>query len=157
MLLSGLWKGGILDYNKEKAFLKSVEKAEDKTNFRQIPKKERLSQILNAYPTLPQDYIHYLQEIGSGNFRESQFKVMDYLFDLTSLGIENDYGIKPNVKFFGDNFAGDFSGFDLDNNDGLVVEFWHETGQLYYTGQTFKNYIRQQMLMDVDGNDERIK
>jgi hypothetical protein len=146
-----------LNYNQEKEFLKRVEDVENKTNLRQIPTEEKIQQILSEHPSLPQDYIQYLQEIGSGNFRECQFNVKDYLFDIESIGLGEDYDIKPNVKFFGDNFCGDFSGFDFDNNDGFVVEFWHETGQLYYTGQTFKNYIRQQMLMDMDGNDIRMK
>lgn len=40
---------------------------------------------------------------------------------------------------------------NLDQNDGKVVEFWHESGELYYTNKSFQIYIRKQMLIDENG------
>jgi hypothetical protein len=40
---------------------------------------------------------------------------------------------------------------NLDQNDGKVVEFWHESGELYYTNKSFQTYIREQMLIDENG------
>lgn len=76
------------------------------------------------------------------------FNVASSLFDLEDLGLEDHYELKSNIWFFGDNFAGDFAGFDFDQNNGKVVEFWHESGELYYTNKSFQTYIREQMLMD---------
>lgn len=140
------------DYNLEKEFLKKVEN-NSQQNKREIVNNDQIGKLLLEYPKLPLDYLDYLKEIGSGSFRESQFNVTSSLFDLEDLGLENHYDLKSNVWFFGDNFCGDFSGFDFDRNDGNVVEFWHESGELYYTNKSFQNYIRERMLMDENGNE----
>ncbi|MTH18000.1 SMI1/KNR4 family protein [Flavobacterium sp. LC2016-01] len=135
-------------YNKEKDFLKKVENPDDETNKREILNKEQIEMLLEKYPKVPQDYISYLQEIGSGNFREGQFKVHSSLFNLEDLGLEDHYELQSNIWFFGDNYCGDFSGFDFNEENGNVVEFWHESGELHYTNTSFQTYIRTQMLMD---------
>ncbi|MDR0228514.1 MAG: hypothetical protein LBI72_05550 [Flavobacteriaceae bacterium] len=140
-------------YLLEREFLKRVEDKSDESNHKEIISKQQLLGIIEKYPCAPHDYIAYLKEIGYGNFRECQFKVQSFLFNLEEIGLDEHYSIKSNVWFFGDNYFGDFSGFDLDLNDGLVVEFLHETGELYYTKQSFYNYIRQQMGIDEYGND----
>ena len=142
-----------INYKLESEFLKKVEDDKDDTNKKELLSEEQLNKIIEKYPDVPQDYIAYLKEIGSGNFRECQFKVQSFLFNLEDVGLDEHYDIKSNIWFFGDNYCGDFSGFDLDLNNGLVVEFWHETGELYYTNKTFQNYIRQQIGMDENGND----
>jgi hypothetical protein len=141
------------NYKLESEFLGKVEDDKDETNKKELLSEEQLNKIIEKYPNVPLDYIAYLREIGSGNFRECQFKVQSFLFNLEDLGLDDHYDIKSNIWFFGDNYCGDFSGFDLDLYDGLVVEFWHETGEVYYTNQTFQNYIRQQIGMDENGND----
>jgi len=131
-----------INYASEIEFLKKVESHNNRT----LLNNDQTKNLLLEYPKLPEDYLIYLQEIGSGSFRESQFNVTAP-FNLEDLGLEDHYELKPNIWFFGDNFAGDFAGFDLDQNDGKVVEFWHDSGELYYTNKTFKTYIREQMLM----------
>lgn len=137
-----------LKYNLEKEFLKLVENKEDKTNSKITSTDEEIKTLLEKHSKIPQDFIDYLKEIGAGNFRECGFKVQSFLFNLEDLGLENHYDIKSNIWFFGDNYCGDFSGFDFDNDDGNVIELWHETGEIYYTNRSFQNYIREQMQMD---------
>lgn len=136
-----------INYNLEKEFLKKVEN-NDEQDKREIASKNQIKNLLLEYPKLPQDYLTYLQEIGSGSFRNCQFNITLSLFDLEDLGLSDHYELKSNIYFFGDNFSGDFSGFDFDRNDGNVVEFWHESGELYYTNKSFQTYIREQMLKD---------
>lgn len=135
------------NYNLEKEFLKKVENNNSRTTLTANQIKDLLSEFLK----LPEDYIVYLQEIGFGSFRDFQFNIASSLFNLEDLGLEDHYELKSNIWFFGDNFAGDFAGFDLDQNDGKVVEFWHESGELYYTNKSFQTYIREQMLIDENG------
>jgi len=142
----------MIHYTLEKEFLKKFEIEGDGTNIREILTDDQIKNLLSEYPKLPIDYIIYLQEIGSGSFRQSQFNVITP-FNLEDLGLENHFELKSNIWFFGDNFAGDFAGFDFGQNDGKVVEFWHDSGELYYTNQSFQNYIREQMLMDENGNE----
>lgn len=138
------------NYNLEKEFLKKVEN-NDEQDKREIASKNQIKNLLLEYPKLPQDYLTYLQEIGSGSFRNCQFNITSSLFDLEDLDLSDHYELKSNIYFFGDNFSGDFSGFDFDRNDGNVVEFWHESGDLYYTNKSFQTYIREQMLIDENG------
>jgi hypothetical protein len=137
----------------EKRFLKNVENPEDHTNEKEVIDKERLDALRKAYSSIPDDFFDYLSEIGAGNIRECQFKVQSYLFDFEDLGLEDVYEVPESIKFFGDNYAGDFAGFDFERNDGKVVEFWHVSAELYYTDKSFQQYIREQMLMDENGND----
>ncbi|MCD0469992.1 SMI1/KNR4 family protein [Flavobacterium sp. JAS] len=143
-----------MNYTLEKEFLKKIETSSDETNRKEIITDEQIKTLLEKYPKIPKDYIDYLQEIGSGNFRECQFKVQPFLFNLEDLGLEDHYELKSNIWFFGDNYCGDFSGFDFDSDEGTVVEFWHESGDLYYTQKTFQNYIRERMEMDENGNQK---
>ena len=144
-------------YTKEIEFLEQVEEANNPQNEREKLTETELSKLRLTHPNLPVEYLGYLKEIGAGSFRECQFVVHDQLFDLEDFGLEELYEVEDGIKFFGENFSGDFSGFDLKNDDGLVVELWHECGTLFETKRTFRAYIREQMLMGEDGEDTRIK
>ncbi len=143
-------------YNFEKEFLEKVEDKADNTNQREKISDIELINLKEEFPKISSDFLDYLSEIGSGNFRECQFRVQKYLFDLEDLGLEEHYELKDRIKFFGDNFSGDFSGFNFNGNPELVVEFWHEDGTIYETNKTFKDYIREQMLIGNNEQDERI-
>ena len=144
-----------MKYNFEKEFLEKVEDKTDSTNLREKISDIELINLKKEFPKISSEFLDYLSEIGSGNFRECQFKVQKYLFDLEDLGLEEHYELKDGIKFFGDNFSGDFSGFDFNGNPDLVVEFWHEDGTIYETNKTYKDYIREQMLSGDNGQDER--
>lgn len=146
-----------MTYQHEIDFLKAVEKPANPQNQRKKLSENQAKELLSEFPSLPADFIDYLKEIGHGSFRECQFNVKPFLFDLKDLGLEEHFDVKPSIKFFGDNFSGDFAGFDLEHGNGHVVEFWHEDGSIYETKKSFKEYIRGQMLMDNNGNDLRVK
>lgn len=135
-------------YEPEKKFLASVEDSSDETNFRQPVSSEQAGDLPRKFPNVPKDYIDYLVEIGAGNFRESRFKVYEDLMNLDDFGLSGVYEISDSVLFFGDNFSGDFAGFDLENKRDEVVELWHESGEIVPTGKTFREYIREQMEFD---------
>ena len=144
-----------MKYNFEKEFLEKHEDKTDTANRREKVTDVELKKLKEEYPKLSTDFTEYLNEIGSGAFRECQFKVEKYLYDLEDLGLAELYEPKEGIKFFGDNFSGDFSGFDFNKTPEFVVEFWHEDGTIYETNKTFKEYIREQMLIGKDGQDER--
>ena len=144
-----------MKYSFEKDFLTRNEDKTDFTNHREKVTEVELKKLKEEYPKIPTEFLEYLSEIGSGSFRECQFQVQKHLFDLDDLGLTENYDLKKGIKFFGDNYAGDFSGFDFNNNPTLIVEFWHEDGTIYETNKTFKEYIREQMLIDENGEDKR--
>ena len=145
------------NYKFEIEFLNENEDKLDASNNRRKLTIEEVSSIEKKHPKLSKEFLDYLREIGEGAFRECQFSVRSELIDLADLGLDNHYEIKKSIKFFGDNFCGDMAGFDLENSDGLVLEFWHESGDIFNTNKTFKQYIREQMLISENGKDLRVK
>lgn len=130
-----------MKFIKEKEFLLRIENISNTVSTREIVSAEKLETLRKTFPQISNDYLDYLSEIGSGNIRSSLFKVQPYLFDFSDIGLEEVYSVKNDVKFFGDNFNGDFSGFDFSKNTNEVVEFWHESGTIHYTNKTFREYI----------------
>lgn len=115
-------------------------------------KKQKISEkelniLKEKYPNIPDDYTRYLKNIGFGTIGEIQFNVAQSLYDLADLGLEDIYTVPENIKFFGDNFSGDFVGFDISNKRDEVIELWHASDELYYTGKTFQEYIGEQLLL----------
>jgi hypothetical protein len=142
-----------MDYKEEIRFLETVE-TKSKQNDRIKLNDNEIALLKNKHRNIPVDYLDYLKHIGWGSFRENQFMVYKNLAKLSDIGIETENEKNSNILFFGDNFSGDLSGFDLAKN-GDVIEYWHDSGEIYETETSFKAYIKEQMLMDSNGNDLR--
>ena len=142
-------------YEEEINFLLKVEELNNPQNERKLLSNFEISELKTRYIEIPEQYLNYLKEIGIGNFRECQYSVKGNLFTLNDIGLDADYNLENTILFFGDNFAGDLSGFDIDNNFE-IVELWHASSEIYRPNKCFKEYIREQMLMDEHGNDQRI-
>jgi hypothetical protein len=135
-------------FDEELDYLKANEELSNDVNKRVLVNQIQLGNILEQYPNIPTDYINYLSEVGVGNIMNSQFNIYNNLTDFIDLGLDDVYNLPDNIKLFGDNFAGDFAGFDLSKNDSdEVVEFWHDSNEVYYTKKSFRQYIRERMLM----------
>jgi len=137
-----------MKYDLEFKILNQIEDKADKSNFRKKLSESDLNQLRQNHNGISEEYLTYLKEIGSGSFKECQFVVQDYLFDLSELGIEDIYELKDEIKFFGDNFAGDLAGFDFKKNPNEVIEFWHDDGTIYETGKSFKEYIGEKIRVE---------
>jgi hypothetical protein len=68
-----------MTYKEELEFLKAVEDPEDSTNNRERLSELEVDTLLIKFPSLPSDYTQYLMEIGHGNFRECQVKVIRHI------------------------------------------------------------------------------
>lgn len=130
-------------YQKEKAFLQSKQK--DIENIFKKVDKERINKVVLKYPNVPIDYIDFLKEIGAGYFNNAQYEIKDYLFNLSDIWLEETYDIADTIAFFGDNYSGDFAGFDLSKDKPTVIELEHSTGEIIETNLTFAEFIRQQI------------
>lgn len=137
-----------MSFDKELEFLNKFEDSSNEVNKKTIITIEEANKLIEEYPNIPKDYIDYLLEIGSGIIREVQFDVKGFLFDFYDLGLEEIFSVDETIKFFGDNLSGDFAGFDLsqDKTDE-VIEFWHDSNEVYHTKKTFREYMREKMLM----------
>lgn len=136
-----------MSFEKELNFLQQNENKDNAINEKIKATNEEILDLKNKYPNIPNEFLEYLIEIGSGNIMESQFKVMKNLFDFNDLGLEDIYDLPEEIKLFGDNYSGDFAGFNIDNNNDEVIEFWHDSNDIHHTGKTFRQYIREKMLM----------
>ncbi|SHM98561.1 SMI1/KNR4 family protein [Flavobacterium pectinovorum] len=137
-----------MSFEKELNFLEKNENQDKLINNKIRSTVSEINHLKESYPNLPNDFFDYLLEVGSGNIMESQFKVMNVLFDFNDLGLEGIYYLPDNIKLFGDNYSGDFAGFDILSNKDEVIEFWHDSNELHYTGKTFRKYIREKILME---------
>lgn len=143
-------------YKEEISFLEKVEDKKDA----EINKREKLTdkdieEIREQYSDIPQNYLDYLKEIGYGTIRECQFMVYEGLENIEDiLGYEVEELEDKKFLVFGDNYSGDFSGF-LIEEEWKVAEFWHDCEELKICKQSFHEYIREQMLMDENGEDTR--
>ena len=134
-----------------------LSKVEDVTcsdeNIRTLLSPEEISKIKLEYPLIPQEYLSYLEEVGSGSFRECQYMVYNNLMEpefFFGEGITSKLGKK--ILCFGDNFSGDPAGFLPDENWKIVV-IWHDDLSINYTNQTFSEFIRKAMCMGINGID----
>lgn len=124
------------NYEKEKKILNNFTNNIKKVSF------EIINNIKKEYPQTPKYFLNYLKNIGSGSIKNSSITIYSGLLDFYDLGLEDFYDLPENIKLFGDNFSGDFIGFDFDKN-GEVIEFLHESGEIYWTGKKFKEYISE--------------
>ncbi len=132
-------------YKEEIEYLKNIDEANNK---RQLVNQSQLNFISEKYPNIPTSYLNYLSEIGYGSIMNCQFNIYNNLTDFSDLGLDDIYSLPYNIKLFGDNFSGDFAGFDLSKNEtDEVVEFWHDSNKVFYTNKTFREYIREKILM----------
>jgi hypothetical protein len=136
-----------MKYSEEIEFLKKVEEKIPMNQNREKLTDAEIQEIRNKYPNIPEDYLDYLKEIGWGSFRECQFMIFGKPDKLSEIIGEVEEIDETDLIFFGDNFAGDFSGFNL-KKDEKVIEWWHDSNEINETEQTFKEYIRKMMLMD---------
>lgn len=134
-----------MTFEQELNYLNQIENKGDTSNARRKLSDSEVKKLRSDHHGISEEYLVYLMEIGSGSFKECQFVVQDYLFDLSDIGLEDIFSLKEEIKFFGDNFSGDLAGFDFEKNPNEVVEFWHDDGTIYYTGKTFKTYIKEKI------------
>ena len=136
-------------------FLGKYESTFDSTNQHTTMPSDMVRQIREAHPSLPNDYLDFLAEVGWGSFREGQYKVFEGLKDSNDLfDTETVESFGQRVLWFGENASGDISGY-LPDDDWRTVEVWRDSKDLYETRKTFGVFLREQLLMDDDGNDMR--
>ena len=129
------------------------ENTESQMNDRTPLSVAEISEIRNQYPSIPEDYLDYLTEVGWGAFRECQYAVYRGLIDPSDIfDTATAASFQKRVLCFGDNFAGDPGGFLPDEN-WAVVEIWHDSLDIYETNKSFGRFIREKMMMDESGND----
>lgn len=104
---------------------------------------DQLELIRSRSSSIPEDYLTFLRIVGAGDLKSSSIKIYPNLCDLEDFGLEDVYSIEDNIVFFGDNYSGDFLGFDLSEGKDEVIEFWHDSETIHRTGKTFREFVRE--------------
>lgn len=104
-----------------------------------------LVSLKSTFKNVPDDFLVYLKNVGAGDLVESSIKIYSTLCDFSDLGLEDVYEVDSNVIFFGDNYAGDFLGFDIENYKDEVIEFWHDSSSIHRTGKSFREFILENL------------
>jgi hypothetical protein len=138
-------------YLEEINFLNNVEEKIPMNENRTKLNDNEIEKIKSEHKNIPDEYLDYLKEIGWGSFRQCQFMIFGAPLELDDLGVETDID-ETGIIFFGDNFGGDLSGFNLKKSE-KVIEWVHELDEICETEKTFKEYIRRMMGMGKNGED----
>ena len=117
---------------------------EEENSNREKLNDDEIKIIKAQYKNIPDEYLDYLKYIGWGSFLDCQFLVYGGLMTSSELDIKTEDEKNNELIFFGDNFSGDLTGFNL-RKDNKVIEWLHDYDEIYETELTFGEYIRKQM------------
>jgi hypothetical protein len=138
-------------FEQEIRFLRAVEDPSDITNHRQLLDAQAIEKLRRTFPGISEEYLAYLREVGPGSVRECQYEI--YGPDDV---VENKDGRifwVEKLLLIGHDFGGDDFALDAANDFRPVVRD-HETGEVFSQG-SFREFIRAQMLLGPEGNDQR--
>src|SRR5262245_54950080 len=68
-------------YEEEIQFLRVVEDPHDITNQRQRLNEQAIERLRRSFPSISEEYLAYLREIGAGNVRKCQYEIYEPDFD----------------------------------------------------------------------------
>lgn len=110
-------------YEEEKKFLERVEERGNPKNKKYPLSEDKLVSIKNEFPSIPADYLAYLQIIGWGEAREGLYAI--YAEPTWCHGKANkwvDIPSKiPNYIAFGADSTGGIFAFDSDNDNQIIT------------------------------------
>ena len=117
-------------YEEEVAFLAAVENRADKANQRRLLDAAAVERIREEFPGIPEDYLAYLREIGSGTVRECQYQVHkpDWCHEEPLFSWFETRGRK--LLVIGHDYSGNLFAFDAKHNY-RVVELLHESMEVW--------------------------
>ena len=142
-------------FEEEIIFLNNVEDSLDECNERCLHSDDELEYLKVKYSNLPEEYLAYLKEIGSGSAREDQYMIYSQpslCHEDTDFSWYETKGVS--YLIIGDDFAGNLYAFNLDK-DCMPVLLDHECRDQFPHKGSMKSFFREMMLMDENGNDQR--
>jgi hypothetical protein len=142
-------------YEEEVAFLAAVEDPTERANKRQPLDSGAVERIRHEFPSIPEDYLAYLREIGPGSARECQYGTHEPMWCHEEPVFSWFEAGGRKLLVFGHNFSGDLFAFDAEHNY-RVIELLHEDMEVWpFKRGGFKEFIREQMRLGPDGTDLR--
>ena len=110
--------------------------------------------IRQTFKGIPEDYLAYLREVGSGSVRECQYMISEApaWCDEVSSWFEA-HGRK--LLVVGDNFSGDLFALDTEHNYWVAV-LLHEAMEVWPFHGGFREFIRGEMQLGPNGTDLRV-
>ncbi|WP_309397562.1 SMI1/KNR4 family protein [Cerasicoccus maritimus] len=128
----------MFDYTKEKQIVDEIG-----GSLRKL-KKQELDDIKGEHQGVPEDYLDFIGEIGSGDIYDGGYKIYDGLVKPSSIYDEDTAEDLEGVLFFGDDYQGYCVGFDV-NDDWKVVEYDSSLGELDVIAESFSEFIKAKL------------
>jgi hypothetical protein len=124
--------------------LARVEDAPDSIEMRRRAQADTLDVLRHWHTTLPEDYLAYLEEVGSGLIRKYRFSVFSAFIEPSYFLGHEALNLDAAIVCFGmDAASGDPSGFLL--RDWRIVEIDQRTLELRFVPTSFSSYIRERL------------
>lgn len=139
-------------YKMEIEFLKTAEKHLDKTliqNQRKLYTKDQIQDIQKQYPSIPDEYLIYLSQIGEGSFLEEFCTVFGDLIEVEDFFDEalHDYlDFEEEVLQFGCDFSGNAFVFLTEEEWEVGVLYHDDLGVIEKTGEKFREFISKKIM-----------
>ena len=96
--------------------------------------------IRAQYPSVPEDYLDYLREVGYGDVGGGSYMIYSGLLQSDEIYDPETAEDLSRVAFFGDDFGGQCAGFDTSKN-WVVVEVESIDNSLSEMSKTFEEFI----------------
>lgn len=99
---------------------------------------DSLLKMKNIYPNVPQEYIDFMMDFGSGELGDGAYMIYSELTDPSTV-YGGDFNSEDVFLLIGDDFSGCCSGFRL--SDWSIVEFYPATLHPIKVADSFSEFI----------------
>lgn len=103
-----------------------------------------IGKLKQSQPKLPEDFLSFLSEIGSGEIGQSAYIIYNGFLEPDEIYDEETAEDLESILIFGDDMQGYCSGFDTSNN-WVVVEIDPTDMSYEQTHATFSDFIRNKL------------
>jgi hypothetical protein len=118
---------------------------------REIPMPEAIDDLRAKYPGIPEDYLAYLQRIGSGSLLSCSYAIYSAPIKPEKVFGDHDGSWPEDLIAFGDNFSGDLGVFEP-SSGWAVGELWHEDRSIVRSDKSFAAFM-EEIISDLTRDD----
>jgi hypothetical protein len=126
-------------------------KGERFESHRKIPTPAAIDDLRASFPGIPEDYLAYLQGIGSGSLLSCSYTIYSVPIKPVEVFGVHDEAWPEDMIAFGDNFSGDLGVFEP-SSGWAVGELWHEDRSIVRSDKTFAEFM-EALISDLTRDD----
>lgn len=108
---------------------------------RSVLSPDAIDALRSAHPGIPEDYLGYLSQIGSGSLLSCSYAIYGAPIKPEEIFGSCDNAWPLDLIAFGDNFSGDLGVF-LPSSGWAIAELWHDDQSIVKTEFTFLEFMK---------------